>query len=102
MMLNTDTGTSAPLWALMQIHKAPTAALMHSGGSAGSGLLFNNATEDNLITNVTVGLFNYKDAETQSGKVAHVGWILKTTGTDGRASRIQYETLACLTNSADA
>lgn len=102
MMLNTDTGTSAPLWSLMQISKAPTAANMHSGGSAASGKLFNNATEDNLVTDVTVGLFNYKDAETQSGKVAHVGWVLKTTGTDGRASRIQYETLAVLTNSQDS
>jgi len=100
--LNTDTGTSAPLFALAQVNKAPTAGNMSDGGSAASGKLFNNATEDNLITNVTVGLFNFKDSETQSGKVAHVGWNLKTTGTDGRASRIQFETLVCLTNSADS
>ena len=32
------------------------------GGSAGSGKLFNNATEDNLINGVTIGLFNLKMA----------------------------------------
>ena len=95
--LNTDTHTSAPLWALARVQKAPTAANM---GAAGSGKLFNNATEDNLITNVTVGLFNLKDGE-ETGN-AHTGWVLKTTGTGGRASRVVHETLVCLANSADA
>ena len=45
---------------------------------------------------------NFKDSETQSGKVAHVGWNLKTTGSGGRAGRIQFETLVALTNSQDA
>ena len=96
---NTDAHGSAPLLALTAVKKAPTAANM---GAAGSGKLFNNATEDNLITDVTIGLFNFKDTETQSGKVAHAGWNMKVTGTGGRASRVQYETLVALTNSADA
>jgi len=99
---NTDTGGSAPLWAIARVNKAPTAANMHSGGSGASGKLFQNATEDNLITNVTIGLFNFKDGETQSGKIAHTGWNLKTTGTGGRASRIQFETLVALANSKDS
>ena len=53
--LNTDAHTSAPLFALAQVNKAPTAANM---GAAGSGKLFNNATEDNLINGITIGLFN--------------------------------------------
>ena len=96
---NTDAHGSAPLWALTAVKKAPTVANM---GAAGSGKLFNNATEDNLITDVTIGLFNFKDTETQSGKVAHAGWNMKVTGTGGRANRVQYETLVALTNSADA
>ena len=99
---NTDTGGSAPLWAIARVNKAPTAANMHSGGSGASGKLFQNATEDNLIDGVTIGLFNFKDGETQSGKIAHVGWNLKTTGTGGRASRIQFETLESLANSKDS
>ena len=99
---NTDTGGSAPLWAIARVNKAPTAANMHSGGSGASGKLFQNATEDNLIDGVTIGLFNFKDGETLSGKIAHVGWNLKTTGTGGRASRIQFETLVSLANSQDS
>jgi len=98
--LNTDTGTSAPLWALAQVDLAPTAANMSDSGSAASGKLFNNATEDNLVTNIIVGLFNLKDSEVEKG--AHAGWNMKVTGTDGRASRVMYETLVCLSNSADA
>ena len=96
---NTDAHGSAPLWALSRVQKAPTAANM---GAAGSGKLFNNATEDNLISGKTIGLFNYKDSESQSGKVAHVGWNLKHTGKSGRASRVSYECLVALTNSQDA
>ena len=94
---NEDAHGNAPLFALAQVQKAPTAANM---GAAGSGKLFNNATEDNLITDVTIGLFNLKDGEEEKG--AHTGWNLKTTGTGGRASRVVYETLVCLANSADA
>ena len=46
------------------------------------------------------GLFNQKDSEVEKG--GHAGWKLKITGTGGRASRVRYETLVCLTNSADA
>ena len=94
---NQDAHGNAPLFALAQVQKAPTAANM---GAAGSGKLFNNATEDNLINGVTIGLFNLKDGEIEKG--AHAGWNLKTTGTGGRASRVIYETLVCLTNSADS
>ena len=86
--VNTDAHGSAPLFALAQVQKAPTAANM---GAAGSGKLFNNATEDNLITDVTIGLFNLKDGEEEKG--AHTGWNLKTTGTGGRASRVIYDCL---------
>ena len=95
--VNTDAHGSAPLFALAQVQKAPVASNM---GAAGSGKLFNNATEDNLITDVTIGLFNLKDGEEEKG--AHTGWNLKTTGTGGCASRVVYETLVCLANSADA
>ena len=65
-------------------------------GAAGSGKLFNNATGSNLITGVTIGLFNYAAGEIVAG--SHQGWVLKTTGTGGRASRITGETLVCMTS----
>jgi hypothetical protein len=89
----TDAYTAAPLWALASVNKAPTSANM---GSAGSGKLFNNATADNLITGITRGLFNYAAGEFPAG--SHQGWVLKTEGSGGRASRVTGETLVCLSS----
>ena len=91
----TDAFGSAPLWALARVNKAPVASNM---GAAASSKLFNNATESNLITGVTVGLFNYAAGEIVAG--SHQGWVLKTTGTGGRASRVVGETLVCLTSNS--
>ena len=91
---NVDEAAGAPLWA--------TAAIRKETSTANRTDLFNDTTADNFISGVTIGLFNFKDSETQSGKVAHVGWNLKTTGSGGRASRIQFECLVALTNSQDA
>ena len=91
---NVDEAAGAPLWSVAAIRKEPT--------SANRTDLFNDTTANNFISGVTMGLFNYKDSETQSGKIAHAGWNLKTTGSGGRANRDQYECLVALTNSADA
>jgi|SRR6056300_794099 len=106
---SSDAYTSAPLWALMQVNKAPTLANMGPVDSAAVELLFKNEEADDFITGVTVGLFNYTASEMSSGHTAadgstqvkalgaHQGWILRTTGSGGRANRIQSETLVCLT-----
>ena len=52
------------------------------------------------ITGATHGLFNYTTTETQSGQIAHTGWVLKTTGSGGRANRVSYQTLVCLTSNS--
>ena len=91
---NVDEAAGAPLWAVE--------AIRNEKSNANRTDLFNDASADNFITGVTIGLFNFKDSETQSGAVAHVGWNLKTTGSGGRASRVQYECLVALTNSQDA
>ena len=91
---NKDEAAGAPLWAVAAIRKA--------WSSANRTDLFGDTTADNFISGVTMGLFNYKDTETQSGKVAHAVWNLKTTGSGGRANRVSYECLVALTNSADA
>ena len=100
-----DAYTSAPLWALMQVNKAPTLANMGPIDSAAVELLFENAEADDFITGLTVGLFNYGDTDIgtfQSSRTApaHAGWNLKFTGSGGRSTRVQYETLVCLTDAA--
>ena len=89
---NTDEAASAPLWAVEAIRKEKS--------NANRTDLFNDTTADNFISGVTIGLFNFKDSETQSGAVAHVGWNLKTTGSGGRAGRITGETLVCMTSNS--
>ena len=91
---NVDEAAGAPLWAVEAIRKEKS--------NANRTDLFNDSTADNFISGVTIGLFNFKDSETQSGKIAHAGWNLKTTGSGGRASRVQFECLVALTESQDA
>ena len=88
-----DQYQDAPLWALASVNKAPTAANM---GPAASGKLFFNITQDNLITGITRGLFNYTVNQFPEG--SHQGWVLKTTGSGGRYGRITGETLVCLSS----
>jgi hypothetical protein len=93
-----DQYEDAPLWALMQVKKAPTLANMGPVDSAAVELLFENAEADDFITGQTIGLFNYTTSETQSSDIAHTGWVLKVEGSGGRNGRTQYETLVCLTS----
>jgi hypothetical protein len=65
-------------------------------GPSGSGKLFNNASANNLISGITIGLFNYTDGEVPAG--SHKGWVLKTTGSGGRTGRVTGETLVCLSS----
>jgi len=94
-----DAYTSAPLWALMMVNKAPTLANMGPIDSAAVELLFENAEADDFITGLTVGLFNYADGEVADG-AAHAGWNLKITGSGGRTGRVQHQTLVALTDAA--
>ena len=86
-----DAASSAPLWACHLINLSPT-----SGNRTN---LFEDATSDNFITGVTIGLFNYADGEVPAG-AAHAGWNLKVTGSGGRSGRVVYTTLVALTDAA--
>jgi hypothetical protein len=91
MQTSADSAAGAPLWACAAAKLAPT--------SANRTNLFEDATADNFITGITLGLFNYADGEVPAG-AGHAGWNLKITGSGGRAGRVQYETLSVLTNAA--
>ena len=85
-----STAAGSPLWAVTMLNKAPTAGNRTS--------VYENASAGTFITGATHGLFNYTTTETQSGQIAHTGWVLKTTGSGGRAGRVSYQTLVCLTS----
>jgi hypothetical protein len=84
-----DSAAGAPLWAATQFNQAPSSANRTS--------LYNGSVT-NFITGVTLAMFNYDTTETQSGKIAHTGWVVTIAGSGGRTGRTQYETLVCLTS----
>ena len=55
-------------------HHYGPAAIRKTPSTANRTDLFNDTTADNFISGQTIGLFNFKDSETQSGAVAHV-WV---------------------------
>src|SRR5210317_633169 len=109
-----DAYTAAPLWALLQVNKAPTLANMGPIDSAAVVKLFENEEADDFITNTTIGLFNLSDSDVSNGYVTsvdgstqlstvgagHAGWNLRVAGSGGRANRVQVETLVALTDAA--
>jgi hypothetical protein len=86
----TDAAASAPLWASAYANAAPS--------SANRTNLFENASAGDFIAGMAIGLFNYTSSEVTDG--AHQGWVLKKTGTGGRAGRDQYETIVTLTSNS--
>ena len=79
----------------MGVSKSKKSTNLIKYGSKASSKLFNNATANNLISGVTIGLFNVLRERFSS---CHQGWVLKTTGSGGRSSRITGETLVCMTS----
>jgi len=85
---NADNAASAPLWAGNQLGLAPS--------DANRTNLFEDATADNFITGMTIGLFNYNASDLSSDTASHQGWNLKFIN----GSRTYYECLVALANPA--
>ena len=88
MQTSADSAAGAPLWACAYAKLAPT--------SANRTNLFEDATADEFITGMTVGLFNYNASDLSSDKASHQGWNLKFIN----GSRTKYECLVALANPA--
>jgi len=95
---NNDNAANAPYWA---VASAPT---MNNTASArpnavNVALLYANTTPDAYVTGETIGLFGVDAQETGAGgSLVHQGWVVKTTGTGGRAGRVTQEVLVALSN----
>jgi hypothetical protein len=98
---NHDNSANAPYWAvnsaIMNVREteqnasAPTAANV--------ALLYGNTSADVYTTNETKGLFMADRYEVDaSGAIPGTGWVMKTTGSGGRAGRVQWEVLAVVKN----
>lgn len=96
---NNDNAANAPYWAVNStIVNAENAVLEAAAPTAANvALLYGNTTADVYTTGETIGLFGVDAQEVAvNGKVAHTGWVLKTTGSGGRAGRTQQEVLVAL------
>lgn len=92
---NTDDAANSVLWA---------ASLLKTKANTGNQTaLFGNSTSDAFITGVTVGQYGVDvneitaaRAEGTGDRPAHAGWVLRTTGSGGRAGRTQTEVLVAM------
>jgi hypothetical protein len=92
-----DNAANAPYWAVNStiIKNYPS----HSHADAANvAYLYGNTTPDVSITNETIGLFGVdaNEVAVTGSQVAHQGWVLRTTGSGGRAGRVQQEVLVAL------
>jgi len=100
---NYDNAANAPYWAVNStIVNATNVKANYSAPTAANvALLYGNTTSGAYTAGETIGLFmvdaNEQDAQKALGTPpAHKGWNLKTTGSGGRAGRVQWETLVAL------
>lgn len=99
---NNDNAANAPYWAVNSTMSkqnpnvvAPTAANV--------ALLYANTTADAYRSGQTIGVFGVDTQEASSSNRVHSGWVLRTTGSGGRAGRVQEEVLVVLSGmSADS
>lgn len=84
---SNDASSNAVLWSGALVKLAPN--------SANRDALYGNSTADAFISGATIGVYGVDAAEVEAGggKVAHTGWVIQTTGSGGRAGRVQTEVL---------
>jgi hypothetical protein len=84
---NTDANTSAP----------KNAVASGVGLSANGYTVFDSAQNIGDEGNTTVQVFGVDTTEqTNATKGGHTGWVMRTTGTGGRAGRVHVETLVAM------
>jgi hypothetical protein len=103
---NYDNAANAPYWAVTQVSTGVNKAAA-APTAANVALLYGNTTPDVYVTGETIGLFMADKFEVQAADsiIPATGWVLKTEGSGGRAGRVSWEVLACVSevrNDGDA
>lgn len=96
---NNDNSANAPYWAVNSTI-APDNTKRAAPTSANVALLFGNTSSNVYTTGETIGLFarNIQEIQDAGNIYAHQGWVIETTGSGGRAGRVQTEVLVALAN----
>ncbi len=97
---NNDNAANAPYWAVNStiVNAADAKSVAAAPTAANVALLYGNTTADVYTTGETIGLFGVdaQEADVAGNGTVHTGWVLKTTGSGGRAGRVQQEVLVAL------
>lgn len=83
---NTDNPANSVFWGPSRVKQRANTATRNS--------LYGNTSAGAIIPGQTVGMFAVDANEvTASQGIPHTGWVLRTTGSGGRAGRVQHEVL---------
>lgn len=93
-----DNAANAPYWAVNStiVNAADVKAVAAAPTAANVALLYGNTTSDVYTSGETIGLFAVDAQEALVSHAQHTGWVLRTTGSGGRANRVQHEVLVAL------
>jgi hypothetical protein len=96
---NNDNAANAPYWAVNStIVNATNVKNNYSAPTADNvARLYANTTADVYTVGETIGLFAVDANEAAVGG-KNSGWVLRTTGSGGRANRVQEEVLVAISN----
>lgn len=96
---NKDAAANAPYWAVNSTIVNATSTKINASAPTAENVakLYANTTADVYTVGETIGLFA---VDTQEAAVRGVGsgWVLKTTGSGGRAGRVQEELLVAISS----
>lgn len=93
-----DNAANAPYWAVNStiVNAADVKAVAAAPTAANVALLYGNTTSGVYTSGETIGLFAVDAQEALVSHAQHTGWVLRTTGSGGRANRVQHEVLVAL------
>jgi len=96
---NNDNAANAPYWAVNStiVNAAGVKSINAAPTAANVALLYGNTTPDVYTVGETIGLFAVDANEAAVGR-KNSGWVLRTTGSGGRANRVQEEVLVAISN----
>lgn len=82
---NTDSAANTPYWVGGSVNVAPNTTEAQK--------LYGNTSADVYVTGATVGVFGVDSNEALVDGNVGTGWVLRTTGSGGRAGRVTEELL---------
>ncbi len=95
---NNDNAANAPYWAVNStiVNAADVKSVAAAPTAANVALLYANTQADAYTAGETIGLFAVDAQESSTANRVHTGWVLRTTGSGGRAGRVQEEVLVAM------